>query len=114
MTIRTKLSEDEFGNLEYCDQPIHDSNRVVQGFYGVCVGVRLVTRGMMDGQMDGHLLFEPLCSDDGHWFVMKNPVSTAWLPEFLKAFQAAEAWCRENARPDMHEGVQYGWMLKGK
>lgn len=87
-------------------------NKEVITFYGGCHAIRLHWRG----STDNHICLQVLTEDDQHWFASRNAGlgSSYWAEEMTDLMKAAVNWMKLNAEPDMHNGHQYGWKVRGK
>ena len=78
-------------------------------FKGDCIGIRLSNRS---GHGDKHICFTLLTEDDEDWIETNFNVSSAWLDETIQMLEAAKAYMKSSANPDIFEGIQYGWKFK--
>ena len=88
-------------------------------FLGQCFGVILVKRN------DLHIGFNIVVEDDGNWYYFNNgggsdsyskgggDSDSGWLTELHAQMGYAIGWCKEHADPDIYDGEQVGWKVRG-
>lgn len=110
--LRNTLSEDKFGNKEILDIDM-GCREIIHSIYGELKGVLIVTRAIVEE--DTHLCLMPITRDEGRWFASSShSFSSHWLEDSLRVLEAAKIWLEENADPDVHNGIQYGYIRRGR